>query len=187
MIAYWYNLRGLSLADLVNQSAVAKQEAVSAGKLQTDSEAPVAVNIFTAAPPTETISHVDMRPIIVTSVASVLSSAAWPLGMIVIVILFQKQIGALIGRIRTVKGPGGIEISTEDLIEELPPTPNQNDPEIEETAKLAPIDAVVTSWVSVERAIKDLYARVQLVTTGDREPTVRRKLDFLRACLESHA
>ncbi|WP_298394228.1 hypothetical protein [Sphingobium sp.] len=99
--------------------------------------------------------------------------------MIVIVILFQKQIGALIGPIRTVKGPGGIEISTEDLIEELPPTPNQNDPEIEETAKLAPIDAVVTSWVSVERAIKDLYARVQLVTTGDREPTVRRKLDFL--------
>ncbi|QPI73809.1 hypothetical protein [Sphingobium sp. Cam5-1] len=165
------------------------QENVSAPiKVQVANEEPFSrhpanLTIYVGSPPKGEESDAHIWPSVISATGSILSSAAWPIGIVVVALMFKKQISALIGRIKSFKGPGGIEITTEELINNLPSSPPQQETaqaqDVEEVARLSPIDAIVTSWVNVERAIGRLYGRVQLVTTGNSEPNFRRKLDFL--------
>lgn len=120
----------------------------------------------------------DLWSVSISSVASVLANAAWPIGIVIIALIFKKQIKSLIDRMRTFKAPGGFEISLEDLIEELPEPLHQNS-EAEPTARLSPIDTIVSSWVEIERAINRLYARCDKEFSGKQPSKSRSILSFL--------
>lgn len=104
-------------------------------------------------------------PDIIKATAQVLSSAAWPIGLVVLAFLFQRQISNLLNRIRSFKG-AGIEVLISELSDKLTKqVPDIGDAEATEAlgqpvtdlVSLSPIDAVVTSWLDVEKALNNLY------------------------------
>lgn len=121
---------------------------------------------------------------VIAATGTVLSSAAWPIAIVTVALIFKDAIAGLITRIKSFKGPGGIEVSAQEIINtELTPTPAnvQPDPEVTETVRLPPIDAIVTSWVRVERAIQRLFDRSNLVmiSSSPRMMSPRQQLDHL--------
>jgi hypothetical protein len=144
------------------------------------------VSVYIGAPALSTKAEQSdpaITPALITATGSILSSAAWPIGLVVIALTFKRQIAALIGRIKSFKGPGGFEITTDELFAELPQPATSDDVVVDETVRevvrLSPIDAVVTSWVEVERAIARLYDRINGTSTASGNLTSLRKLDFL--------
>lgn len=122
---------------------------------------------------------------VIAATGTVLSSAAWPIAIVTVAIIFKTSIAGLINRVKSFKGPGGIEVSAQEIINtELTPTPAdvQPDPEVTETVRLPPIEAIVTSWVRVERAIERLFDRSNLAMASFSSPRImgpRQQLDHL--------
>lgn len=90
--------------------------------------------------------------------ASIASSLAWPLTLILLLVIFRAPVTRLIDRLRAFKGPG-LEMSTETMIEEELPVrqPEVGSPEIDPCS--SPIDTIVTAWVNVEKAARDAAIR----------------------------
>jgi len=92
----------------------------------------------------------------------VASSAAWPIGAVVIAHFFRAEIASFIRRLRNLKGLG-MEASLDAYIQEtLPPAAPDPDEPLSEQADDAqtptdqigsPIDAIVTSWLRVMEAL----------------------------------
>lgn len=123
----------------------------------------------------------------------VLAAAFWPVILYLICALFKEQIGNLIDRIKSLKA-GGVEISTEELIEQLPNPPENEQEQVDEAlhapvqdfVQIAPIDAIVTSWVSVERALLRLSDKAfpnqtaSISVRHDPRPNTPQRITMLR-------
>lgn len=84
---------------------------------------------------------------------SIAATLAWPLTLVIALMLFKRPITRFIDRLRAFKG-AGMEMSTETMIEkELPVRQSSADSEIDPYS--SPIDTIVTAWVSVEKAARD--------------------------------
>lgn len=93
--------------------------------------------------------------------AQFLGASAWPVAIVIIAWLLRKEIAAFLGRLRKLKW-GDFEATVEEKIEELGDPPQAPDPAntanlgfaVDDLAKRSPIDAIVTAWVGVERAVE---------------------------------
>ncbi|MGJ3440660.1 hypothetical protein AAZU54_11710 [Pseudomonas sp. Je.1.5.c] len=102
--------------------------------------------------------------------AAVISSLAWPIAVVAIVLFLRKQLAGIVPLIRTFKygefridlGEKLREVETDLAIESSPSEPPAPAPEMPpaqtKLAQDAPRGAIVSSWLSVEEAIDRLVS-----------------------------
>lgn len=142
--------------------------------LSAPAERSIVINVPSSAAPSEGKGWSD-------AASSIAGSLAWPITVIVALLIFRAPITRLISRLRTLKG-AGMEVSTEEMIQdELPDrAPPADAAEIDPWG--SPIDTIVTSWVKVEKAVRDAVIRANLNSgsTGAPYATVLSNADQLR-------
>ncbi|MEO5716794.1 MAG: hypothetical protein ABIT37_25165 [Luteolibacter sp.] len=100
---------------------------------------------------------------ITTSIAAVLNAIAWPLAILIIVLIFRKGISRLISRLKKGKF-GGSEWEFETLIKDAESdapftasqTPTEIDPAIIALAETQPRGAVISAWLQIERLVDEV-------------------------------
>jgi len=92
--------------------------------------------------------------------ASIASALAWPLTLILLLLIFRAPVTRFIDRLRAFKGPG-LEMSTETMIEEELPLRQPEPGSTEIDSYSSPIDTIVTAWVNVEKAARDAALKVR--------------------------
>jgi hypothetical protein len=132
---------------------------------------PGQMTIYIGSTTKEPEKDLSIWPTAITATSTVLAAAAWPLGIISLAIIFKTQVGTVIEslasfikRLKSFKGWGG-EVTAEEMVHELIPDPvvpedAVQEAAIDEVASLDPLNAVVSSWVSVERSLRKLFERV---------------------------
>jgi len=142
--------------------------------LSAPAERSIVINVPSSAKSTEGKGCSD-------AASSIASSFAWPITVIVALLIFREPITRLISRLRTLKGVG-MEVSTEEMIQdELPDrAPPADAPDVD--LHSPPIDTIVTAWVKVEKAVRDAVIRANLDrgSIGAPYSTVLRNADALR-------
>ena len=82
------------------------------------------------------------------------TALAWPLTLVLLLLIFRAPITRFIDRLRAFKG-GGVEMSTETMIEKELPVRLAAADSAEVDPYSSPIDTIVTAWVNVEKAARD--------------------------------
>lgn len=135
----------------------------------------------------------DVLVALITSGFSLLAAAAWPILILAIALIFRDPVTKLIGRITRIKH-GDTEVGLDEQFQELlTPANEEQIPDLVQPIELqrrTPIDAVVTSWVSVERAIEHLYGNFPIAsssTTNRPYSTIRATRTLANAGAISHS
>lgn len=125
---------------------------------------------------------------VIGAVASIMAAFAWPAVVLILAIMFKSALSTLIGRIKSIKHGDtelGLDKEFQDRLVEAPEVPeNEENPAAEqvmENTPRAPIDAIVTAWVEVERAVERAFNRLSRSATSTihRPYTVTRALRIL--------
>lgn len=110
---------------------------------------------------------------VLTFIAEIVKAIAWPVAAITIAVLFQKQIRALLTRVRKGKvGPAEFEFEQEikELVEQAPldaPTTPASTPSVTLAAS-HPRAAILDAWTRVEGAVNRLAAQYGFGTSRSR-------------------
>ncbi|NYT42031.1 hypothetical protein HZY97_14770 [Sphingomonas sp. R-74633] len=118
---------------------------------------------------------------VTNNVGLVLSSAAWPIAMVVIAHLFRLELTAMLARVRSFKALG-VEASLDAFIQEnLSPVPVEDvaepaDEAVAPLQALSPLEAIITSWLEVEKALDVVVGRL---SSSGAKSSIRSRLDSL--------
>lgn len=85
---------------------------------------------------------------------SITTALAWPLTLILLLLIFRAPITRFIDRLRAFKG-AGMEISTETMIKDELPVRQSAADLADVDPYSTPIETIVTAWVNVEKAARD--------------------------------
>lgn len=106
---------------------------------------------------------------VLTFLSSVIGSTAWPLALLILVLVFRKQIATILDKIKSVKW-GDVEAVIERDIQEATTTASAIEPapadiadenkgrflELTKMARSSPTGAIVEAWKDIEEAGRDL-------------------------------
>lgn len=96
--------------------------------------------------------------------ASLVSSLAWPIAVVIVAIVFRAPIGEMIGRLEHVKGPGfeawanlaaeaHVALATSTTTPEKSNVPGSLTEKFSELAGTSPSGAVMTAWIDVDKVL----------------------------------
>lgn len=133
----------------------------------------------------ESSPHESLAIAVVEAIGSTLAAAAWPLALVLAIILLKSELKKLLDRISKIRH-GDTEFSLDQQVlislgepQSEPQTPAASDATdalgetVSELSARPPIDAIVTSWVAVERALDKLPGKT-FAPGRPRFPTHRR-------------